>query len=206
MTDRSNELSTDSKIPLALFFLQRNGRLRHCVIMKWNKKSMARGAFTYIKLTFALILLLGGAQGMALASYCLQRSGQSSCCSPKAPIATVAAPKSSSCKMACCHQKAAPKAAEESQCHSTVESKNPSDNCKCHLSPAQPNELFNTTVSSFDAKFTVLKVATLAKQVWQDPVLVLRTSEPGIFGVDSGPPGGVKASPHQGRAPPVFLA
>lgn len=137
------------------------------------------------------------------------KAGVAPCAAPTpAPVAAVKA----TCAMPCCvekplgktmscHEDAAKPAAHPGQRHELAAT---GDGCGCEMqaAPSVPLRSDKAISTAFDPHFLVAVLpATL-------PELSIPTAiaEPGIFGIDSGPPARVGRSSDLGRAPPVARA
>jgi hypothetical protein len=99
--------------------------------------------------------------------------------------------------MSCCPEEEQP--AVETCCPSGEPSQASCDKCSCKIS-AVPEPIAKQP--ELNLAPLLMAVAVLPEQSLQTPALE-QAVEPGIFGIDAGPPISVRFRPDLGRAPPV---
>ena len=167
----------------------------------------ARGR--WINWVIVLALTLASIPGSAIAVFCGPRSGQMPCCASHGTTA----PKAKICKNhlnSCCELKSTTSCEGSNETaqhhHGPQEVTEKSDgHCKCELKSHPPVDPPNSAgfVTS-DSK--IVHVDALLQPSFQFQAFDLKAFQPGIFGIDSGPPSDATASPSLGRAPPVLVA
>ncbi|RYG16671.1 hypothetical protein EON82_24735 [bacterium] len=124
------------------------------------------------------------------------------CCEKKPEAKAMACEKHVAKTLACCKEKTAELAAPSP--HQGPELASAIDPCKCEIksAPSAPIEAPKAVVSGFDHHAFVAVLPDAPPELPSS----LEVSEPGIYGVDSGPPTSAAHLSDFGRAPPVARA